>query len=556
MRTDELRDKLDVLAGEIPAPDAAYARVLRRARQTRRRAYVVTGVLVVCVAGAASFAVVESRRGSGSVTVVSPAPEVGDVADMTWTRVAAPPITVTRVVNDGTREFAVGSTDAAAAIDEIGATGTARTVYRGPAGGREERRPAVNDLVGVRSVMVAVGQDVAFPNGEVGAAAWRSVDGGRSWKRLAVDQPIGLAETVPSGVTRPLTTISRIVVADGTFYAFGSSWAAVSLPGGVAPSTCNPLVWTSEDGIHFRLAATGETGCSGFVDATDGPAGVLAVASGSSGAAIWAETSGTWTVRPTSGLSAAGVTAIGSDDNGYVAVGSLRSKAAIWWSADGSAWTRVVSLSAPETAVQEATVAGVAHTDLGWVAAWWQIHAGRGEPFSDLIVWTSKDGQNWTRNGRDAGTFEQYAYAVGIGIGIGIGVEPNGIAIVGTANITGLGTAADPVRQDSVLWFGSPTHPAATLGTVEGTMRERGGPPPGLDKLVDGTLIATDANGRQFGATIGPGGGFSMHLPAGRYTVVGHSPGFGSGKYDCDADGPVTVDLGALTYIQLTCPVN
>ncbi len=47
-----------------------------------------------------------------------------------------------------------------------------------------------------------------------------------------------------------------------------------------------------------------------------------------------------------------------------------------------------------------------------------------------------------------------------------------------------------------------------------------------------------------------------MHLPAGRYTVVGHSPGFGSGKYDCGADGPVTVDLGAVTYIQLTCPVR
>ena len=87
-------------------------------------------------------------------------------------------------------------------------------------------------------------------------------------------------------------------------------------------------------------------------------------------------------------------------------------------------------------------------------------------------------------------------------------------------------------------------------------MRERGGPPPGLDKLVDGTLIATAANGRQFGATIGPGGGFSMHLPAGTYTVVGHSPAFGSGKYDCDAGRPVTVDLGGVTYIQLTCAVR
>jgi hypothetical protein len=550
MRTDELRGVLDALAGDAPDPAGAYGRVLQRAGAERRRRRLVIGALVVCVAAVASFAVIDSRSGTGRVTVVRPTPAVGSVADLTWTRVAAPLSTVTRVVDDGARGLALGSTGAAAAIDEIGATGTARSLYRGTAGGREERRPAVNDLVGMRGALVAVGQDVTFPNGEVGASGWRSVDGGRSWKRLVVDQPTGLADTVPSGVTLPLTTINRVVVADGVLYAFGSSWAAVSLPGGVAPSTCNPLVWTSQDGVRFRLAPTRPAGCNGFVDVTNGPAGVRAVASGSSGATVWAEKAGTWAAQPTAGLSGAGVAAIGSDGNGYVAVGSLGSRGAIWWSADGTAWTNVVSVAAPARAVQEATVSGVAHTGLGWVAAGWQIHAGRGEPFTDLILWTSQDGRHWTQDRRDAGTFEQFAYA------LGIGVAHDGVAIIGTANVTGLGTAQDPVRQDSVLWFGSPAHPTAPLGTVEGTMRERGGPPPGLDKPVACTLIATAGDGRHFNATIGPGGRFSTQLPTGTYTVVGHSPEFGSGTYNCNAGGPVTIFKDTPTHIELTCPLR
>lgn len=549
MRTDELRGALDALAGDTPAPAAAYTRVVQRARAQRRRHRLAIGALVVCVAAVASYAVVESRSGTGRVTVVSPAPAGGRVADLTWTRVAAPSITVTRVVDDGARTLALGSTGAAAAIDEIGSRGPARSVYRGTAGGREARRPAVNDLVDVRGTMIAVGQDVTFAGGEVGASAWRSVDGGRSWKRLEVDQPTGLSETVPSGVTRPLTTINRLVVTDGVLHAFGSSWAAVSLPGGVAPSTCNPLVWTL-DGDHFRLAPTRPTGCSGFVDATDGPAGVLAVVSDSPGATIWTEQAGIWAARTTAGLSGAGLAAIGSDGNGYVAVGSAGSRGAIWWSADGTAWTNVMSVAAPAGAVQEAMVVGVAHTALGWVAAGWQIHAGRGEPFTDLMLWTSQDGQHWTQDHRDAGTFEQFAYAGGIG------VVHDGVAMIGTANITGLGNAQEPVRQDRVLWFGSPAHPSAPVGTVEGTMRERGGLPPGLDKPVTGTLIATARDGRRFEATIGSGGGFSTQLPTGTYTVVGHSPEYGSGTYDCNAAGPVTIIADTSTHIELTCSLR
>jgi hypothetical protein len=55
---------------------------------------------------------------------------------------------------------------------------------------------------------------------------------------------------------------------------------------------------------------------------------------------------------------------------------------------------------------------------------------------------------------RDVGTFEQYAEATSIGI------AHDNIAIVGIANMTGTGSASEPVRQDNVLWLGSSVHPA------------------------------------------------------------------------------------------------
>ena len=58
MRTDELRGALDALAGDTPAPEAAYARVLQRARVQRRRHRLAIGALVVCVAAVAFYAVI------------------------------------------------------------------------------------------------------------------------------------------------------------------------------------------------------------------------------------------------------------------------------------------------------------------------------------------------------------------------------------------------------------------------------------------------------------------------------------------------------------------
>jgi hypothetical protein len=112
----------------------------------------------------------------------------------------------------------------------------------------------------------------------------------------------------------------------------------------------------------------------------------------------------------------------------------------------------------------------------------------------------------------------------------------------------------------------STTVGAPELAVVTGTLRMVGGPFPGEDRAVSGNVTATDSSGQRFSA-VARDGNFAMELPAGVYNIVGHSPDFGYGKYDCPAGGPVAVANGPVTeadvpttkpkaVIQLTCPVR
>lgn len=294
-------------------------------------------------------------------------------------------------------------------------------------------------MAGVPGVLVAVGQALVLPSDRVGAAAWRSTDDGRTWERVAVD---------PAPELGSFTTILRIVVVNGVFYAFGKSYSTPT-------ATCPNPVWTSDDGAHFRLTPTNPTGCLGYVDATDGRAGVVATTSDN--ATAWTDDGGTWLPHPISTETAAGVKAVEGDASGYVAVGSTgkpgdSETGAIWWSPDAKTWTRVATDSSSiNPKYQQASLTGIAHTAAGWIAVGWQLHPGGDPAVKDATLWTSPDGQHWTEDTRDAGTFEQHAIANGIG------ETSRGFAIVGAANITGTGKPGDPLRQDNVLWVGSST---------------------------------------------------------------------------------------------------
>jgi len=438
MRIEELQHALDDLAGNEPDVDGALRAVRSRANRKRRRSWLGIGAVCALVIAAATFGVVRLRSGARHVSVVSPAAPPNDVAHFAWTRIAAPWSDIVRVVTANAQTFAVGSTPGVAVIYKIDAGGAASIVFRGTGASDPRAIPAINDVAGVPGVLVAVGQAAVLPSGQVGASAWRSTDDGRTWETVAVD---------PAPEVTAFTTILRVVVVNGEFYAFGKSYSSTP------SATCPNPVWTSNDGTHFRLTPTNPTGCSGYVDATDGPAGVVAATS--ENATAWTDDGGTWAPHLISTETAARVSAIDADADGYVAVGTTGDPAdsgtgAIWWSPDAKTWTRVATDSPPANPkYQQASFTGVAHTAAGWIAVGWQLHPGGNPAVRDATLWTSPDGRHWTADTHDAGTFEQHAIANRIG------VTANGFAITGSANITGTGVPGDPIRQDNVLWTGS-----------------------------------------------------------------------------------------------------
>ena len=95
---------------------------------------------------------------------------------------------------------------------------------------------------------------------------------------------------------------------------------------------------------------------------------------------------------------------------------------------------------------------------------------------------------------------------------------------------------------------------------ITGTLRMIGGPAPGNNRSVAGTVSITSATGSGCDIAVSDSGVFDVAVPVGRYTVTGHSPSFGDGQYLCSADGPVNVTntgLGNLpVMITVNCPVR
>jgi hypothetical protein len=74
------------------------------------------------------------------------------------------------------------------------------------------------------------------------------------------------------------------------------------------------------------------------------------------------------------------------------------------------------------------------------------------------------------------------------------------------------------------------------------TLRMVGGPPPGFDKPVAGTVIATDPGGRRCTTAVGPSGELTMTLAPNSYSLTGYSPSYGDGTYPCSAERPIRVN--------------
>jgi hypothetical protein len=103
------------------------------------------------------------------------------------------------------------------------------------------------------------------------------------------------------------------------------------------------------------------------------------------------------------------------------------------------------------------------------------------------------------------------------------------------------------------ILVGDPPRPLA-IGRISGTLREIGGPRPGLDRSVPGT-ISIEGDSTAVAASTSTGE-FSVRVPVGTYNVTGTSPLVNEGREKCVVSDPVIVENGRTTRVTVVCPIR
>lgn len=92
-------------------------------------------------------------------------------------------------------------------------------------------------------------------------------------------------------------------------------------------------------------------------------------------------------------------------------------------------------------------------------------------------------------------------------------------------------------------------------GTLTGHLYGVGGPAPGLPRPWPGTVTVTGP-GIHREVPVGASGAYSVMIPAGEYTVAGHSPLYQSGAGLCQATGVAAVTSGHSTKADVLCQMS
>lgn len=118
----------------------------------------------------------------------------------------------------------------------------------------------------------------------------------------------------------------------------------------------------------------------------------------------------------------------------------------------------------------------------------------------------------------------------------GMRAQRLGVTFLGVALLASCGGTS--VQATS----GQATSSAPSSGsvTLSGHLYVVGGPAPGLQRPIPGTVVAQRPGG-SYAVTVGSDGEYTMQLPPGTYTVTGTSSHYNGGSGDCPASGEVTV---------------
>jgi hypothetical protein len=93
-----------------------------------------------------------------------------------------------------------------------------------------------------------------------------------------------------------------------------------------------------------------------------------------------------------------------------------------------------------------------------------------------------------------------------------------------------------------------------STGHFSATVREVGGIPPGLNRLVPGKVTLTDKSGKVRSAA-SESGRISIELAAGTYQAVATSPLINSGTSPCDGPATVIVRSSKTIHASFVCNI-
>jgi hypothetical protein len=92
-------------------------------------------------------------------------------------------------------------------------------------------------------------------------------------------------------------------------------------------------------------------------------------------------------------------------------------------------------------------------------------------------------------------------------------------------------------------------------GTLRGHLYGVGGPAPGAQAPWAGTVTVT-GSGFHRDIAVGPDGAYSLTLPPGSYTVVGHSPSYDDAAAPCPAPREAKITSGSSTTLDAICQMK
>jgi serine/threonine-protein kinase len=390
------------------APEGARPWARSRARHARRRRVVVVSGAVV--AGVAVLAVaallLPSRRPApedGGTTGQQGSP-AGLVAPLKLSWIPVPDVrnALGGALNQAVAAVAeVDGTLVAVGHDESGGTDDA-AVWTSSNATRWERvrgdafvnsgEERIDGIAVLDGLVVAVGAEVT--GGDTDAAAWTSSDDGSTWQR--VDSPTSGLHDLGNQL------MHRVVRGPEGLVAVGHM---------VISESIDARVWKSGDGTDWTSLATASFGGPGHEEMFDAAAlgaevfsvGFLTTDASDRDAAIWVESGGGWSRVDQDSLrgpgnqqinavlpAGPGLVAVGTDDAG----GDL--DAAVWTSTDGQTWTRVPHVEATFGGRRAQRMSSLCVFGKAIVAAGYSETAA-GD--SNGAIWLSSDGTSWTRQG-------------------------------------------------------------------------------------------------------------------------------------------------------------